>query len=46
MKETASKIWMQRDDIEIVLKEIGREGMDWIRLTHDSGNTVINLRVS
>jgi hypothetical protein len=33
------------DDVEMVLKEIGREGMDWIRLAHDRDNMVINLRV-
>jgi hypothetical protein len=34
------------DYTEMVLKEIGREGMDWNRLAHDRDNTVINVRVS
>jgi hypothetical protein len=34
------------DDIEMVLKETGREGMDRIRLAHDRDNTVTKLRVS
>jgi hypothetical protein len=34
------------DDIEMVLKEIRREGMDRIRLAHDRDNTVIKLRVT
>ena len=43
--------YVQENDINVDLKEIGWEGMDWINLAEDRGmrwvtvNSVMNLRV-